>query len=44
MTLKVILVEDHEIVRHGLKTALDKESDIMVVGEAKDGRYGALPT
>jgi DNA-binding NarL/FixJ family response regulator len=34
----VLLVEDHEIVRQGLRALLDAEDDIVVVGEAKDGR------
>ena len=34
MTISVFLVDDHEIVRTGLKTLLEGESDIEVVGEA----------
>jgi YesN/AraC family two-component response regulator len=36
--IKVLLAEDHTIVRKGLRSLLDKESSIEVVGEAKDGR------
>jgi len=32
--LKVLLVDDHEIVRAGLKALLDAEDDLVVVGEA----------
>lgn len=32
--LKVLLVDDHEIVRAGLKALLDAEEDLVVVGEA----------
>ena len=36
--LKVLLVDDHEVVRQGLKTLLEAESDIEVVAEADSGR------
>jgi DNA-binding NarL/FixJ family response regulator len=32
--LKVLLVDDHEVVRAGIKALLDAEEDIVVVGEA----------
>ncbi len=35
--LKVLLVEDHVIVRQGVKALLAEESDVHVVGEAGDG-------
>jgi len=35
--LKVILVDDHEIVRQGLKALLEAEDDIDVIGEAAGG-------
>jgi two-component system, NarL family, response regulator DevR len=37
-TLKVMLVDDHEIVRQGLKALLEAEEDIEVVSEASNGR------
>ena len=36
--LKVMLVDDHEVVRQGLKSLLDVEDDISVVAEASSGR------
>ena len=36
--LKVMLVDDHEVVREGLKSLLEVESDISVVAEASSGR------
>jgi len=36
MTIKVLLVDDHRLVREALRDALAKESDIEVVGEAGD--------
>lgn len=35
--LRVLLVEDHETVRQGLKLLIDREADLEVVGEASDG-------
>lgn len=34
---KILLVDDHSIVRTGLKNLIDFESDMMVVDEAVDG-------
>jgi two-component system response regulator NreC len=34
----VLLVEDHTIVRKGLRSLLESEADIRVVGEAENGR------
>ncbi len=35
--LRIALVDDHEIVRQGLRWLLEVHEDIRVVGEAKDG-------
>lgn len=35
--IKVLLVDDHSIVRKGIRNILDKQNDIEVVGEAADG-------
>ncbi|MCL5960088.1 MAG: response regulator transcription factor [Chloroflexi bacterium] len=37
MPIKVLLADDHQLVREGLKKLLEIESDIRVVGEACDG-------
>jgi len=37
MSIKVILADDHAIVRHGLSRSLQHEADIDVIGQAKDG-------
>ncbi|NNC92724.1 MAG: response regulator transcription factor [Acidimicrobiia bacterium] len=34
--MKVVLVDDHEVVRQGLKTLIDGQDDLDVVGEAGD--------
>jgi DNA-binding NarL/FixJ family response regulator len=36
--IRVLLVEDHETVREGLRLLLDSQTDMEVVGEAADGR------
>ena len=36
--MKVLLAEDHTIVRKGLRSLLDAERGIEVIGEAEDGR------
>ena len=36
--IRVLLVDDHGIVREGLRAYLELESDIDVVGEARDGQ------
>jgi DNA-binding NarL/FixJ family response regulator len=38
--LRVILIEDHGIVREGLKRILHDEADIEIVGDAAEGREG----
>jgi DNA-binding NarL/FixJ family response regulator len=35
---RVLIVDDHPIVRHGLKSMIDAESDLMVCGEAQSER------
>ena len=40
--VKVLLVEDHIVVRQGIKALLSDEPDIEIVGEAGNGRE-ALP-
>jgi len=35
---KVLIVDDHQVVRQGLRTFLELQDDILVVGEAEDGR------
>ncbi len=38
MTIRLLLVDDHELMRQGLRAILESEKDIEVVGEAADGR------
>ena len=35
--IKVLIADDHQIVRQGLRTFLELQQDIVVVGEAGDG-------
>ncbi len=39
MTFRVIIADDQDIVRAGLRMILDAQPDIEVVGEAADGRH-----
>ena len=37
MNIRVLLVDDHAVLRDGLRVILEREPDITVVGEAGDG-------
>jgi two-component system response regulator NreC len=37
MSIRIIIADDHQIVRQGLKTLLENEPDMKVVAEAGDG-------
>jgi two-component system response regulator NreC len=37
MTIKIILADDHTIVRHGLNKSIQLQDDMEVVGQAPDG-------
>ena len=37
MPIKVLLADDHGILRAGLRNLLNQDPDILVVGEAADG-------
>lgn len=36
--IRVVLADDHHLVRKGIRALLEKDPDIAVVGEAQDGR------
>lgn len=36
--IKVLIVDDHQVVRQGLRTFLELQEDVLVVGEAEDGQ------
>ena len=36
-TIKLLLVDDHDIVRAGLRMLLDAQSDMEITAEAKSG-------
>jgi DNA-binding NarL/FixJ family response regulator len=38
--IRILLVDDHPVVRHGLRGMLDAEPDLSVVGEASSGTAG----
>jgi len=38
MSIRIILVDDHAITREGLRSLIEKQADMEVIGDAKDGR------
>ena len=38
LPIRVLIVDDHPVVRKGIKTLLGEEKDLEVVGEAVNGR------
>jgi two-component system response regulator NreC len=38
MSTRILLVDDHAITREGLHSLIEKQADMEVIGEAKDGR------
>jgi DNA-binding NarL/FixJ family response regulator len=36
----IVIVDDHDIVRHGVRAVLEKRPDFEIVGEANDGARG----
>ena len=37
MTIRVFLLDDHELVREGIRSLLESDDEIEVVGEASTG-------
>ncbi len=42
--IRVLIVDDHPVVRSGLRKVLESEADIEVVGEAGDARHAVFET
>lgn len=38
MAIKILLADDHQIIRDGLASLLEQQKDMQVVGQAEDGR------
>jgi two-component system, NarL family, response regulator NreC len=38
LKIRILVADDHDIVRAGLKSLLERQEDIEIVGEAADGR------
>src|SRR5688572_33159976 len=38
MMTRILLVDDHELMREGLRSILEGEADVEIVGEASSGR------
>ena len=37
MTIKILLADDHAVLREGMRNLLEREKDLEVIGEANDG-------
>jgi len=40
--IRIVLVDDHNIMRAGLRAILQKEPDFEIIGEAEDGEKGLI--
>jgi len=38
MSIRILIADDHKVMRQGLRALLEKEDDMEVVGEAENGR------
>ncbi len=38
MSIRILIADDHQLVRAGIRSLLDKQPDLEVIGEARDGR------
>lgn len=38
MTIEILLADDHQVLREGLKAILEKESDLKIAGQAGNGQ------
>ena len=36
--IRVLLADDHTLVRQGLRALLEREADMKIIGEARNGR------
>ncbi len=41
-TIKVLIVDDHQVVREGLRRILESDSEIEVIGEARSGEEAVV--
>jgi two-component system NarL family response regulator len=42
VTIRLLLVDDHELMRQGLRSILDRDENVEVVGEATSGREAVV--
>ena len=42
--IRILIADDHAILRSGLRLLLEKQPDMQVVGEAESGEQGAVMT
>lgn len=44
MMTRILLVDDHELMREGLRSILEREANVEIVGEASSGREAVVLT
>ncbi|MBI4787851.1 MAG: response regulator transcription factor [Chloroflexi bacterium] len=44
MTMKILLADDHTLVRRGIRALLETQPDLLIVGEAATGREAVAKT
>ena len=44
MSIRILLADDHTVLREGLKALLDEEADLHVIGDVGDGRAAIQAT
>jgi DNA-binding NarL/FixJ family response regulator len=42
MPIRVLIADDHDVVRQGLRTYLEVDAELEVIGEASDGREAVI--
>ena len=44
MTIRLLIADDHRMMREGLRGLLEAQSEFEVIGEAEDGREAVAQT
>lgn len=44
MAIKILIANDHELLRQGIRRVLNFEEDLKVIGEAEDGHEALVRT
>jgi len=44
VSIKILIADDHQLTREGIRSMLEREADMQVLGEAEDGRAATRMT